>query len=180
MLTGIEIKKQIRLGKIKIDPFHPENVNPNSYDLTLYNEFIKYGPHSVLSVRSPSDGSNCVIPPSGELLYPNTLYLFCTNERAGSKYFVPMINGKSSLARLGISVHQTGGFGDLGFIGRWTLEISVVVPVIIFPGMKIAQVSFFRPCGDKSVQYEGKYVDAGGKFVTRSRSYLDPILDIDH
>jgi dCTP deaminase len=97
------------------------------------------------------------IPKDGAIFYPGKIYLGATVERTYSAHYVPILDGRSSGARLGVTVHITGGFGDIGFNGRWTLEIRVEEPVRIYPGLKFCQVRFEVPHGDTSLQYNGKY-----------------------
>lgn len=109
------------------------------------------------------------IPETGLLLYPGVLYIGRTNELVATDKFIPMINGRSSGGRLGLSVHICAGFGDIGFRGTFTLEISVVEPLIIYPDMEIAQVCFHTPCGKVDRLYKGKY--AGQIDATPSRMW---------
>ena len=82
-----------------------------------------------------------------------------------------MIDGRSSIGRLGIWIHVSAGFGDIGFDGTWTLEITVVKPVRVYPNIEICQVSYLTPYGDRSIQYEGRY--QGQIDATASRSNID-------
>jgi dCTP deaminase len=106
------------------------------------------------------------IPPTGAVLFPGMLYLGSTVERAGSDFYVPLIEGRSSIGRLGIHVHVTAGFGDLGFKGTWTCEITVVHPVRVYAGVEICQVVFMRPEQDEALGelrlYRGKYTNQRG------------------
>ena len=97
------------------------------------------------------------IPEEGYVLQPGVLYIGRTVERTATDKFIPMINGRSSGGRLGISIHICAGFGDIGFDGTWTLEITVVEPVRIYPNEEIAQVCFFTPAGRKAKLYRGRY-----------------------
>ena len=97
------------------------------------------------------------IPEEGYVLQPGVLYIGRTVERTATDKFIPMINGRSSGGRLGISIHICAGFGDIGFDGTWTLEITVVEPVRIYPNEEIAQVCFFTPAGKKAKLYRGRY-----------------------
>jgi dCTP deaminase len=83
-----------------------------------------------------------------------------------------MIEGRSSIGRLGISIHATAGFGDIGFFGYWTLEISCIEPVRIYPGIRICQI-FYHTVKGKIIHYHGKYQDNDG--IQASQSYLDSI-----
>jgi len=106
------------------------------------------------------------------VIKPNRLYLGATMEVTDSRDFIPELDGRSSTARLGLSVHQTGGFGDLGFKGRWTLEVTTVHPLIIYPGLEVCQVRFVRPDGPIGQTYDetGRYY--GQMEPTASRMHL--------
>jgi len=86
------------------------------------------------------------------------LYLGTTLEIAGSNCCVPFIEGRSSVGRLGISIHVTAGFGDVGFIGRWTLEISVIHPIRVYAGVEICQIAFTDIVGEFDL-YTGRYAN---------------------
>jgi dCTP deaminase len=183
MLTANEIRKltQHRLpyfdetrdgARIVIDPWNPEQLNPNSYDLTLSNVLKTYTDEQ-LDVRIQPHHTSIAIPVGGLILKPGVLYLGCSKEYTESHGLIPMINGKSSLARLGISVHQTGGFGDIGFCGNWTLEITVVTPIRIFPSMRFAQLCWFRPDGCIDLRYNGRYQHSRSTSPVVSRMFKD-------
>lgn len=97
------------------------------------------------------------IPEEGLVLQPGVLYIGRTVERTWTDKYIPMINGRSSGGRLGISIHICAGFGDIGFDGTWTLEITCVEPVRIYPNSEIAQVCFFKPYGKVKDLYRGRY-----------------------
>lgn len=156
ILSGHEI--QARLGQdIKIDPYQEENLNPNSYNLTLHNELITYE-ELVLDMRKANRIRRIEIPPSGLVLNPNQLFLGRTVEHTETHNLVPMIEGRSSIGRLGLFVHVTAGFGDVGFKGYWTLEMFAVQPVRIYPGVPICQIFYHEICGDIT-EYNSKYQD---------------------
>ena len=101
ILTGPEI--HARLGKdIEIDPFDERRLNPNSYNLTLHDELIFYE-EIVLDMRRPNRYTRLIIPPEGLVLTPNRLYLGRTVERTETHNLVPMLEGRSSIGRLGSS-----------------------------------------------------------------------------
>lgn len=177
-LSGQIICDAVKSGAIIIDPFDPERVGPNSYDLTLGSQIKSYNlfhqsPYSSTNIR-PLDvkTDNPIVEKeigdSGFVLQPNTLYLAHTNEVAGSKHYVPCIEGRSSMARLGIQVHLTAGFGDVGFVGQWTLEILVVHPVRVYVGTRICQIYFDTLIGQIDKLYEGKYNNSKGAIASRS------------
>lgn len=182
-LSGPEIRKQYKAGRIHIEPFVEANLGPNSYDLTLSPNLLEYilGVETIgrrleafLDVRKSPETKKLVIQPQGLILYPGRFYLGATNEEAGSDHYVPCIEGRSSMARLGISPHVSAGFGDHGFKRQWTLEITVQLPVRIYPDIRICQVIFQDLIGEP-MRYDerasSKYHQSTG--VVASRSHLD-------
>ena len=155
ILTGQEIIRQKKLGHIHIEPFCQEQVNPNSYNYRLGN-IIKWYQNSVLDPRVKQDVITQTIPEEGFVLYPGKIYLGHTLEIMGSDYYVPIIRGRSSTARLGLFVHVTADIIDIGSHNQWTLQLYAVQPVKIYPRMLIGQVTFWRVCGDITL-YHGKY-----------------------
>ena len=155
ILSGSEILK--KLGTyIVIDPFHEEQLNPNSYNLTLHNEMLTYE-EVVLDMRKPNRVRRIEIPDDGLVLSPNQLYLARTAERTETHNLVPMLEGRSSIGRLGLFVHVTAGFGDVGFRGYWTLEMFAVQPVKIYPGVPICQIFYHQIAGDIKEYCSNKY-----------------------
>src|SRR5688572_2129334 len=96
------------------------------------------------------------IPPEGIVLSPNQLYLGRTAERTETRNLVPQIEGRSSVGRLGLFVHVTAGFGDVGFCGFWTLEMFAVQPIRIYPGVPICQIFYHEITGAYD-EYSSKY-----------------------
>lgn len=155
ILSGDEIRK--RQGQdIIIDPFDESNLNPNSYNLSLHNEILTYE-EVVLDMRKANRVRRITIPDSGLVLSPNQLYLARTVERTETHMLVPMIEGRSSIGRLGLFVHVTAGFGDVGFCGYWTLEMYAVQPVRIYPNVPICQVFYHELTGDITEYNSEKY-----------------------
>ena len=155
ILSGEEIKKYLN-GKIIIDPFEPSNLNPNSYNLTLHDELLTYE-EVVLDMRQQNRVRRLKIPEDGLVLNPNQLYLARTVERTETHGFVPMIEGRSSVGRLGLFVHVTAGFGDVGFCGFWTLEMFAVQPVRIYPHVAICQIFYHQIEGEFKAYNSDKY-----------------------
>lgn len=170
-----------RMNYIDIDPYEPELVGPNSIDLRLGTDLVAYGweirpdypgvvngrrsngvrwePPSMdepLDMRGENNTVHLKIPEEGLILQPGILYLGRTIETMGSNSFVPIVEGRSSVGRLGIHVHVTAGFCDLGFRGTITLEIHVIHPVRIYPNIPICQAYFLRPEGEIEL-YKGRY-----------------------
>ncbi len=161
ILTRSEILKNIEAGEIMISPFNEKFCTVNSYDVHLGRTLKRY----VNEVVDP-DGYNPVIswdiPDEGYILYPGQFVLGVTQEFTYTHNHVPFIEGCSSLARLGLSIHQTAGRGDIGFSGHWTLELSCKMPIILREGMRIGQLIYFEKKGDVDVSYQkvGRYNNA--------------------
>jgi len=155
ILSGKEIAKENGRGLV-IDPFNPSQVNPNSYNLKLHDEMMIYT-DPVLDMKTPLKTRNLTIPQEGLVLEPGRLYLGRTVEFTKTTRFVPMLEGRSSIGRLGIFVHVTAGFGDVGFAGYWTLEIFCIQPVRIYAGVDICQIYYHSLQGDYQLYESGKY-----------------------
>jgi dCTP deaminase len=158
ILSGEEIRAQLG-SNLLIEPFDPARLNPNSYNLTLHNELLTYE-EVVLDMRCPSRTRRLVIPPQGLVLNPQQLYLGRTAEYTETHNLVPMIEGRSSIGRLGLFVHVTAGFGDVGYRGYWTLEMFAVQPVRIYPGVPICQIFYHQIIGDIHEYRSDKYQDS--------------------
>ena len=102
------------------------------------------------------------IPEEGLVLEPQTLYLGRTREFTKTDCFVPMLEGRSSVGRLGLFIHVTAGFGDVGFAGYWTLEIFCVQPIRIYAGVEICQIYYHDIKGDYDRYQSGKYQNNTG------------------
>src|SRR5208283_3511889 len=155
VLSGHEIERQLG-GNIIIDPFDESRLNPNSYNLTLHDELMVVE-ELVLDMRKADRVPRIGIPAEGLVLRPNQLYLGRTAERTETRNLVPMIEGRSSIGRLGLFVHVTAGFGDVGFCGFWTLEIFAVQPVRIYAGVAICQIFYHDICGEYTEYASEKY-----------------------
>lgn len=155
ILSGDEIRNNLGTN-IHIDPYDPSRLNPNSYNLTLHHELMTYE-EVVLDMGTPNRTRRLVIPPEGLVLSPQRLYLGRTVERTETHNLVPMIEGRSSIGRLGLFVHVTAGFGDVGFAGFWTLEMFAVQPIRIYPGVSICQIFYHQVAGAISEYRSDKY-----------------------
>ena len=155
ILSGREIQARLG-GDVKIDPFNEDQLNPNSYNLRLHNELLVYE-EIVLDMKRANRYRRIAIPPEGLVLEPNQMYLGRTVEYTETRNLVPMLEGRSSIGRLGMFVHITAGFGDVGFCGYWTLEMLAVQPVRIYAGVQVCQI-FYHTVEGAITQYEsGKY-----------------------
>jgi|TARA_R110000822_G_scaffold84954_2_gene199210 dCTP deaminase len=175
ILTDKTIIDEIAAGNIVINPLTEANIGTNSVDLTLSNTLVMYTDH-VLDARKKNASVQIIIPEEGLVLQPNILYLASTVEYTETLRHVPIIQGKSSLGRLGLFVHVTAGFGDVGFKGHWTLELVCVHPIRIYPGMKIAQICYHdiseMPYTDYGNKADAKYSNQGLEPVA-SKNYLN-------
>lgn len=160
ILSGKEIQRH--MGKdIVIRPFDPKRLNPNSYNLSLHNQLLVYE-NRLLDMKLPNPVKTLTIPESGLVLEPDKLYLGRTNEFTQTDRFVPMLEGRSSVGRLGLFIHVTAGFGDVGFAGYWTLEIFCVQPIRIYPNVEICQIYYHDIHGDYDLYQSGKYQNNTG------------------
>ena len=155
ILSGSEIKARLG-GDIRIDPFNEDQLNPNSYTLRLHDELLVYE-EIVLDMRRPNRFRRILIPPEGLVLQPSQMYLGRTMEYTETRNLVPMLEGRSSIGRLGMFVHVTAGFGDVGFCGYWTLEMIAIQPIRIYPGVQVCQIFYHTVEGAITEYRAGKY-----------------------
>ena len=169
ILSGKEIESRIG-DEIIIEPFDSKRINPNSYNLRLHPDLLVYD-NDILDMREKNSASPLVIPEDGLLLEPHKLYLGRTVERTSTDKYVPMLEGRSSVGRLGLFIHITAGFGDIGFDGFWTLEIFCVQPIRIYSGLEICQIFYHTIDGDFDLYRSKKY--QSNKGVQPSMLYKD-------
>lgn len=169
ILSGREIRK--KMGKeIIIEPYNEKQLNPNSYNLKLHNELLVYE-DEILDMKKENKAKKIIIPKEGLLLEPRKLYLGRTIEYTETDNYVPMLEGRSSVGRLGLFIHVTAGFGDVGFKGFWTLEIFCVQPIIVYPEVELCQIYYHSVEGDCEKYNSGKYQNNKG--VQPSLLYKD-------
>lgn len=187
ILTSPEIEAMMRMGKINLDPYDPKQLNPNSYNVKLSDEILIYDKcrynyntttnpdlieDHILDTKKDNPTKKLTISEGGMVLLPGELYLGSTVEFTETEFpLVPMLEGRSSFGRLGLSIHITAGFGDVGFRGKWTLEMSVIRPLRIYSGVEIAQIYYLRTYGSKPPNYNGKY--QGETTVLSSKIHLE-------
>ena len=169
ILSGKEIERHMG-NEIIIKPFNKSQLNPNSYNLRLADELMIYDLHE-LDMKKKNSGHLIKIPEEGYLLEPNKLYLARTVEYTKTECFVPMLEGRSSVGRLGLFIHVTAGFGDVGFSGYWTLEMFCVQPIRIYSGVEICQIYFHTVLGTADKSDSGKYQNNKG--IQTSLPYKD-------
>ena len=184
VLSDRTIREEIESGRIVIDPFEPSNVQPSSVDVRVDRQFRVFhnARYPYIDVRQPMDDLTELVEVSGEepfILHPGEFVLGQTLERVTlPDDLVARLEGKSSLGRLGLLIHSTAGFVDSGFSGNLTLELSNVanLPITIYYGMPIGQISFMRMDGPVERPYGTR--EAGSKYQgqaepTPSRFYLN-------
>jgi dCTP deaminase len=152
ILSDRTIREEMAAGRIVIDPLDEGAVQPSSVDLRLDRLFRVFLNHTtpVIDVKRDLEDLTRLVenqPDDAFILHPGEFVLGSTYEKVGvPDDLVARIEGKSSLGRLGLLIHSTAGFVDAGFSGHITLELSNVanLPITLYPGMKIGQVSFLR------------------------------------
>jgi len=152
ILSDVDIRKEIESGRIVIDPFESASIQPSSVDLHVDDRFRVFANsrYPYIDVKKEMPGLTEVVEvadPDPIILHLGEFVLGSTLERiAIPDDMVARLEGKSSLGRLGLLIHSTAGYVDPGWDGYLTLELSNVanLPITIYPGMKIGQISFFR------------------------------------
>jgi dCTP deaminase len=184
VLSDRTIREEIESGRIVIDPFEASNVQPSSVDVRVDRQFRVFhnARYPYIDVRQPMDDLTELVEISDDepfILHPGEFVLGQTLERVTlPDDLVARLEGKSSLGRLGLLIHSTAGFVDSGFSGNLTLELSNVanLPITIYYGMPIGQISFMRMDGPVERPYGSG--EAGSKYQgqaepTPSRFYLN-------
>jgi len=184
LLSDRDIKAELGAGRIALEPYQPEMIQPSSIDVRLDRFFRLFDNHKYpyidpaedqpeLTHLVEVDSDRPFILHPGEFVLGSTYELVTLPDDVAAR-----LEGKSSLGRLGLLTHSTAGFIDPGFSGHVTLELSNVatLPIKLWPGMKIGQMCFFRltspaekPYG--SAEYSSRY--QGQRGPTASRSYLN-------
>ena len=169
ILSGKEIKSKMG-NEIIIDPFNESQLNPNSYNLRMHEKLLVYE-DAVLDMKKEHTTEEIIIPEDGLILETGKLYLGRTVEYTETHNYVPMLEGRSSIGRLGLFVHVTAGFGDVGFCGYWTVEIFCVQPIRVYPNVEICQIYYHGIEGEYDKYCSGKYQNNRG--VQPSMLYKD-------
>jgi len=172
ILSDTKILEAIEKGEIVIEPYRPECLGTNSYDVHLGKYLATYKDR-VLDARKHNEITVFEIPEDGFLLEPGVLFLGVTEEYTETHNSVPFLEGKSSVGRLGIDIHATAGKGDVGFCNTWTLEISCTQPVRIYAGMPIGQLIYFHVDGDIKKYYNKK---SDAKYTQRTDKPVESMM----
>ena len=180
ILTFQDLLDALNQGDIVVNPISPGAIGTNSIDVCLSKFMCVYEPElegnlEVIDAAKPCNVRYFEIPENGIVLEPGEIYLGSTMEYTETHRYVPILEGKSGVGRLGINIHATAGFGDLGYRGYWTLEIFVVQRVRVYAGMPIGQISYHVPKSMPEVGYmqrkASSYTDAHDPKPQPSRLY---------
>lgn len=169
ILSGKEIERRLHTD-IEITPFNSKQLGPNSYNLRLHNELMLYD-EPMLDMKKEHKTRVVTIPEEGFVLQPGMLYLGRTLEHTRTENLVPMLEGRSSIGRLGLFIHITAGFGDVGFTGYWTLEMYCVQPIRVYAGVEICQIFYHTIEGEFERYKSNKYQQNKG--IQASMLYKD-------
>ena len=179
-LSDTAIREAHETGHIVITPWRESCVNPHSYDVHLAKTLSEYV-DTELDCAKDHRVVDHDIPEDGYVLYPGRLYLGVLEEYIKCYSHVPRLCGKSSVGRLGMVVHKTAGEIDIGFAGHITLEITVVLPLRVYAGMPVGQLTFHTVHGEVASPYGAargsKYSQPSGyeahPMPVASRMYLN-------
>jgi len=188
ILSDASIREEIAAGRIVIEPFDESCVQPSSVDLHVDSQFRVFANsrYPYIDVRREMPDLTELVevgPDEPFILHPGEFVLGSTTERVAlPDDLVARLEGKSSLGRLGLLIHSTAGYVDPGWNGSLTLELSNVanLPITIYPGMKIGQISFFRLSGPAARPYgstgtRSKYQGQRGPTASRFfEEFADP------
>ena len=172
ILADLAILKAIEEGDILVEPYHRNCLGTNSYDVHL-SKYLACYIDDVIDAKKHNQVEHFEIADDGIVLQPGKTYLGSTLEYTETRSFVPFLEGKSSVGRLGIDIHATAGKGDVGFCNHWTLEISVSQPVRIYAAMPIGQLIYFKVEGEVEVDYQSK---SSAKYNQRTPKPMESMM----
>ncbi len=184
LLSDRDIRAEVGAGRVVLDPYEPDLIQPSSIDVRIDRYFRLFDNHKYAVIdpaQDQPDLTRLVAVEAGEafVLHPGEFVLGSTYERVTLPDDVAArLEGKSSLGRLGLLTHSTAGFIDPGFVGHVTLELSNVatLPILLWPGMKIGQMCFFRLSSPSERPYGSGAAGSryqGQRGPTASRSHKD-------
>lgn len=184
LLSDRDIRSCVDSGRVRLEPWDPQMIQPSSVDVHLDRFFRLFNNHKYPVIDPAADQPELtrLVDVSAEgslILHPGEFVLGSTYEKVTlADDVAARLEGKSSLGRLGLLTHSTAGFIDPGFSGHVTLELSntATLPIVLYPGMKVGQLCFFqlssaaeKPYGSgaSGSRYQGQ------RGPTASRSYLN-------
>jgi dCTP deaminase len=172
ILADLAILKAIEEGDILVEPYDRNCLGTNSYDVHL-SKYLACYIDDVIDAKKHNQVEHFEIADDGIVLLPGKTYLGSTLEYTETRSFVPFLEGKSSVGRLGIDIHATAGKGDVGFCNHWTLEISVSQPVRVYAGMPIGQLIYFKVEGEVEIDYQSK---SSAKYNQRTPKPMESMM----
>jgi dCTP deaminase len=172
ILSDTSILQAIETQDIVIEPYDRACLGTNSYDVHLSKHLACYI-DDIIDAKKHNQVDRFQIGEQGIVLHPGKTYLGSTVEYTETRLYVPFLEGKSSVGRLGIDIHATAGKGDVGFCNHWTLEISVSQPVRVYAGMPIGQLIYFMVDGKVEVDYSAK---ASAKYNKRTPQPVESMM----
>lgn len=152
ILTGAEIESGAARGDITLREWRDSSVNPNSYNFRLAADLLHVGDPTGLF----DEPVQIELDDAGVVLRPGNLYLGATAETIGSSRYAMTLLGRSSMGRLGLFLNATADLGHVGSCSRWTLELSVVQPLRVYPRLAVGQIAFWHQAGPV-IGYQGRY-----------------------
>lgn len=165
ILSGPQILSEVRDGRVHIDDFDPERIEPNSYGFRLAPDILWYD-DKVIDCFEPPTAHHTTMGDEGMLLEPGRFYLGGTMEAMGSPHYAATLYACRSASTLGIWIQFSAPLGHSGAVFPWTLEMQVAHPVRVYPGMVIGKLAFWSMQGEP-VGYRGKY--SGSRSAVASR-----------
>ncbi|MBA3823430.1 MAG: deoxycytidine triphosphate deaminase [Ktedonobacterales bacterium] len=159
-LTGKDIAREFAAGRIHITPYDATRLSATTYRVRLADDIVTYTT-TTLDAQQPPRASTHAIPATGLLLEPGRIYLARTMETIGSPHFAMTLEAEPAVSSLGLWIEFSAPLGHVGARIPWTLELAVVHPIVIYPGMPIGKVAFWEPIGALA-HYRGRYADSVG------------------
>jgi dCTP deaminase len=155
ILTGNEIFMMRNAGRITIEPYTADSLNPNSYDFHLGSQLGVPVHGRSTDNRAAPEFQMIELPDNGYVMRPKTMYLGHTHEVLGSNTFAMRLTGRSSLGRLGLFLQVSADLGHTGSCHQWTLELVAALPFKLYPKMRIGQISFWENIGLPELYRQG-------------------------
>jgi dCTP deaminase len=173
ILTHSKIEQEISSGRIEIDPFQKKMLNENSYTVTLGRSVLIYTA-DIVDTAKKNQTVTVLIPSNGLFLEKGCFCISNIEQYIGSDYYVPILHGIPKIAKLGLFIHVTANLIDIGNHCNFSLQMHPSENIILYEGMEIAQVSFWRVSGSIKL-YNGKYKNVRGPAASQSYKHTGGI-----